>query len=338
MIRDYLTAKGDARKIVLIPDSAHGTNPASSVLCGYQTKEIPSNENGILEVETLKKHLDKDVAALMITNPNTLGIFEKNIVEIARVLHENGSLLYMDGANMNAFMGIAKPGDLGADVIHLNLHKTFATPHGGGGPGSGPVGVAKDLVKFLPVPIITYQGKEYKVRYHNESGSNRVKNFYGNFLVIVRALVYLLELGKENIRQVAEDAVLNANYIRKKLEPYLDLPYKSKSLHEVIFSDKGLTVKTLDVAKRILDYGMHPFTIYFPLIVHGAMMIEPTETESKETLDQFIDIMIKILDEAKKDPAFVQGAPYSTPVTRLDEVLAAKQLVLRWKPAAPQTN
>ena len=338
VIRDYLTAKGDARKIVLIPDSAHGTNPASSVLCGYHTKEIPSSENGILEVETLKKHLDKDVAALMITNPNTLGIFEKNIVEIARALHENGSLLYMDGANMNAFMGIAKPGDLGADVIHLNLHKTFATPHGGGGPGSGPVGVAKDLVKFLPVPIVTLEDKEYKVRYHGESGSNRVKNFYGNFLVMIRALVYLLELGKENIRQVAEDAVLNANYIRKKLEPYLDLPYKSKSLHEVIFSDKGLTVKTLDVAKRILDYGMHPFTIYFPLIVHGAMMIEPTETESKETLDQFIDIMIKILDEAKKDPAFVQGAPYSTPVTRLDEVLAAKQLVLRWKPAETQTN
>jgi glycine dehydrogenase subunit 2 len=336
VIRDYLATQGDPRKIVLIPDSAHGTNPASAVLCGYVTKEIPSNENGILEVETLKKHLDKDVAALMLTNPNTLGIFEKNIVEISKILHKNGSLLYMDGANMNAFMGIVRPGDLGVDVVHLNLHKTFSTPHGGGGPGSGPIGVTKELVKYLPIPIIYQDGKEYKVRYFNETRSGRIKNFYGNFLVMVRALAYLMELGRTHLRTVAEDAVLNANYIRKKLEPYLDLPYKSKSLHEVVFSDKDLPVKTLDIAKRLLDYGLHPFTIYFPLIVHGAMMIEPTETESKETLDQFIETMIKILDEAKKDPAFVHGAPYSTPVSRLDEVLAAKQLILRWLP--PSVN
>jgi glycine dehydrogenase subunit 2 len=336
VIRDYLAAQGDPRKIVLIPDSAHGTNPASAVLCGYVTKEIPSNENGILEVETLKKNLDKDVAALMLTNPNTLGIFEKNIVEISKILHKNGSLLYMDGANMNAFMGIVRPGDLGVDVVHLNLHKTFSTPHGGGGPGSGPIGVTKELVKYLPIPLIYQDGKEYKVRYFNETRSGRIKNFYGNFLVMVRALAYLMELGRAHLRTVAEDAVLNANYIRKKLEPYLDLPYKSKSLHEVVFSDKDLPVKTLDIAKRLLDYGLHPFTIYFPLIVHGAMMIEPTETESKETLDQFIETMIKILDEAKKDPAFVHGAPYSTPVSRLDEVLAAKQLILRWLP--PSVN
>jgi glycine dehydrogenase subunit 2 len=332
VIRTHLETQGNPRKVVLIPDSAHGTNPASAVFCGYTTKEIPSNEDGILDVATLKEHLDEDVAALMITNPNTLGIFEKNIVEISRVLHENGSLLYMDGANMNAFMGVARPGDLGADVIHLNLHKTFSTPHGGGGPGCGPIGVCEELAQYLPVPVIKEKDSEYRVQYFTEKGVGRIKNFYGNFLVMVRALVYLMELGRENLRRVAEDAVLNANYIRKKLEPHLDLPYKAKSFHEVIFSDKNLPVKTLDIAKRILDYGMHPSTVYFPLIVHGAMMIEPTETESKETLDQYIENMIKILEEARKDPDFVSHAPYDTPVTRLDEVRAAKNPVLKWTP------
>jgi len=332
VIRNHLSAKGNPRKVVLIPDSAHGTNPASAVFCGYSTKEIPSNEEGILDVETLKEHLDEDVAALMLTNPNTIGIFEKNICEISEALHQNGSMLYMDGANMNAFIGVVKPGGLGVDVIHLNLHKTFSTPHGGGGPGCGPIGVCKDLVEHLPVPIIYQEDSQYHVEYFNETGIGRIKNFYGNFLVMVRALVYLMELGKENIRTVAEDAVINANYIRKKLEPYLDLPYKSKSFHEVIFSDKNLPVKTLDIAKRILDYGMHPSTVYFPLIVHGAMMIEPTETESKETLDQYINAMIKILEEAKKDAEFVHHAPYDTPVTRLDEVRAAKTPVLKWTP------
>ncbi|MCP4218046.1 MAG: glycine dehydrogenase subunit 2, partial [bacterium] len=287
IIRRHLASKGDARKIVLIPDSAHGTNPASAHFSGYKVKEIPSNADGIIDVETLKEHLDADVAALMMTNPNTLGIFEKNIIEIAEALHANGSLLYMDGANMNAFMGIVKPGDLGVDVLHLNLHKTFATPHGGGGPGSGPVGVADYLVPHLPVPNVSKDGDLYSVAYFNQ-GIGRVKNFYGNFGVILKALVYLMSIGRENLRKVAEDAVLNANYIRKGLEGVLDLPYSSKTLHEVIFSDKGLEVKTLDIAKRLLDFGIHPFTIYFPLIVHGAMMIEPTETESKETLDIFI--------------------------------------------------
>jgi glycine dehydrogenase subunit 2 len=331
VIRRYLEAQGNARKVVLIPDSAHGTNPSSAHFAGYDVKEIPSNGNGIIDTDTLKEYLNGDVAALMMTNPNTLGIFEKNIIEIAEALHENGSLLYMDGANMNAFMGVVKPGDLGVDVIHLNLHKTFSTPHGGGGPGSGPIGVSDILVDFLPVPLVHKTDEGFKVDYFTEEGIGRIKNYYGQFLVMVRALAYMMTLGREHIRTVAEDAVLNANYIRKHLEGHLDLPYSAKTLHEVIFSDKDLPVKTLDIAKRLLDYGIHPFTIYFPLIVHGAMMIEPTETESKETIDVFIDTMKKILEEAKEKPEFVQGAPYTTPVSRLDEVQAARKPILRWE-------
>jgi len=330
IIRRHLASRGNPRKVVLIPDSAHGTNPASAHFAGYVCKEIPSNKDGIIELETLKEHLNEDVAALMMTNPNTLGIFEKHIVEIADALHANGSLLYMDGANMNAFMGIVKPGDLGVDVIHLNLHKTFSTPHGGGGPGSGPIGVREELRPHLPVPVVSRSGDQYHASYFNE-GIGRVKNFFGNFLVMVRALVYLMSLGGENLRKVAEDAVLNANYIRRNLREYLDLPYTSKTLHEVVFSDKGLNVKTLDIAKRLLDYGIHPFTVYFPLIVHGAMMIEPTETESKETLDEFIGAMKAILKEAGEDPEKLKQAPFNTPVRRLDEVLAARQLVLKWE-------
>ncbi|MCP4147683.1 MAG: glycine dehydrogenase subunit 2 [bacterium] len=330
IIRQHLLAKGNARKVVLIPDSAHGTNPASAHFSGYEVKEIPSNEDGIIDVETLKSHLNEDVAALMMTNPNTLGIFEKNIAEVADALHENGSLLYMDGANMNAFMGIFKPGDLGVDVLHLNLHKTFSTPHGGGGPGSGPVGVADFLVEYLPVPVISKKDDKYEAAYFNK-GIGRVKNYYGNFLVILKALVYVESLGKENLRRVAEDAVLNANYIRESLKDHLDLPYKSKTLHEVVFSDKGLNVKTLDIAKRLLDFGIHPFTVYFPLIVHGAMMIEPTETESKETIDEFIQVMKTILKEQVEDPEKLTKAPFSTPVTRLDEVQAARKLMVKWE-------
>ncbi len=331
IIRKYLSSQGDPRKVVLIPDSAHGTNPASAHFAGYEIKEIPSNKDGIIDTEVLKEHLNKDVAALMMTNPNTLGIFEKNIVDIAEELHKNGSLLYMDGANMNAFLGIVRPGDIGADVIHLNLHKTFSTPHGGGGPGSGPIGVTKELSRFLPVPRISESNNKFKVDYFNSEGIGRIKNFYGNFLVVVRALAYLLSLGRENIARVAEDAVLNANYIRKHLEDHLDLPYKSKTLHEVIFSDSGLNVKTLDIAKRLLDYDIHPFTIYFPLIVHGAMMIEPTETESKETLDHFIRIMKEILKESEDNPENLKNAPHNTPVSRLDEVYAARKLILKWE-------
>jgi glycine dehydrogenase subunit 2 len=331
IIKKYLSSKGDPRKIVLIPDSAHGTNPSSAHFAGYEIIEIPSNKDGIIDIETLKEYLNEDVAALMMTNPNTLGIFEKNICKISETLHKNGSLLYMDGANMNAFMGIVRPGDLGVDVLHLNLHKTFSTPHGGGGPGSGPVGVASYLIKYLPTPIVYKKDNNYFVKYYEEKSIGRVKNFYGNFLVIVKALTYLMSIGKEYIRKVAEDAVLNANYIRKSLEPFLELPYKSKILHEVIFSDKNLNVTTLDIAKSLLDYGIHPFTIYFPLIVHGAMMIEPTETESKETIDEFIDVMKKILEKAKNDPEYIKGAPYTTPVSRLDEILAARKHILKWE-------
>jgi glycine dehydrogenase subunit 2 len=301
------------------------------MFAGYDVREVPSDANGILSPATLKEYLDDSVAALMMTNPNTLGIFEKNIREIADMLHQNGSLLYMDGANMNAFMGVFRPGDLGVDVLHLNLHKTFSTPHGGGGPGSGPVGVCEKLRPFLPVPTLHREGGAVRVEYFTTEGIGRVKNFYGNFLVMVRALAYLMALGRENMRRVAEDAVLNANYIRKKLEPHLLLPYGSKTLHEVIFSDENLSVKTLDIAKRLLDHGYHPFTIYFPLIVHGAMMIEPTETESKETLDAFLDTMVTILEEAKTNPEAMHHAPEKTPVSRLDEVTAARKPILRWQ-------
>jgi glycine dehydrogenase subunit 2 len=331
VIRKYLNSTGNPRKVVLIPDSAHGTNPASAHFAGYEIREIPSNADGIIDADELEKYLNPEVAALMMTNPNTLGIFEKHICRIAESLHRNGSLLYMDGANMNAFLGIVKPGNLGVDVLHLNLHKTFSTPHGGGGPGSGPIGVTRQLEAFLPVPLISRIDHEFRVEYFNQQGIGRIKNFYGNFLVIVRALSYLLSLGRENLRKVAEDAVLNANYIRKHLEKLFELPFKSKTLHEVVFSDKGLPVKTLDLAKRLLDYHIHPFTIYFPLIVQGAMMIEPTETESKETLDRFIEVMKKIIRESIENPNLVKTSPHTTPVSRLDEVQAARHPVLKWE-------
>jgi len=336
IVRKYLQEKGDARKVVLIPDSAHGTNPASAHFAGYEVKEIPSNARGTIGLAELKAHLTPDVAALMMTNPNTLGIFESDIVAIAEALHANGSLLYMDGANLNALLGVVRPGDLGVDVMHINLHKTFATPHGGGGPGSGPVGVARHLLPFLPVPRIVKSGDTFAVVYDDPRSIGRVKNFYGQFLVMVRALAYLMALGRENVGRVAEDAVLNANYVRKKLEGQLDLPYPTPTMHEVVFSDNGLAVKTLDIAKRLLDYGYHPFTIYFPLIVHGAMMIEPTESESKETLDEFIAVMETILREARETPDLLRQAPTRTPVRRLDETLAARKPVLRWRQGGGQ--
>jgi glycine dehydrogenase subunit 2 len=331
IVRKFLQEKGDARKVVLIPDSAHGTNPASAHFAGYEVREIPSNARGIIGLEELRAHLTPDVAALMMTNPNTLGVFESDIAAIAEALHANGSLLYMDGANLNALLGVVRPGDLGVDVMHINLHKTFATPHGGGGPGSGPVGVAAGLLPFLPVPRISRKGDRFEVVYDDPRSIGRVKNFYGQFLVVVRALAYLMALGREHVRRVAEDAVLNANYVRKRLEGKLDLPYQVPTLHEVVFSDQGLPVKTLDIAKRLLDYGVHPFTIYFPLIVHGAMMIEPTESESKETLDEFVNVMETILREARENPDLLRQAPTRTPVRRLDETLAARKPVLKWR-------
>ena len=331
VVRRYLQEKGDARKVVLIPDSAHGTNPASAHFAGYEVREIASSARGTIGVAELRPHLTPDVAALMMTNPNTLGIFESDIMAVAEALHANGSLLYMDGANLNALLGAVRPGDLGVDVMHINLHKTFATPHGGGGPGSGPVGVAAPLLPYLPVPRVRRAGGGCEVVYDDPRSIGRVKNFYGQFLVMVRALAYLMALGREHVGRVAEDAVLNANYVRKKLEGLLDLPYPAPTLHEAVFSDAGLPVKTLDIAKRLLDYGYHPFTIYFPLIVHGAMMIEPTESESKETLDGFIAVMEAILREAKEDPERLRQAPTATPVRRLDETLAARKPVLRWR-------
>ncbi len=331
IVRKYLQEKGDARKVVLIPDSAHGTNPASAHFAGYEVREIPSNAQGTIGLAELRSQLTPDVAALMMTNPNTLGIFESDIVAIAEALHANGSLLYMDGANLNALLGVIRPGDLGVDVMHINLHKTFATPHGGGGPGSGPVGVAARLLPYLPVPRVRKGKEAYEVVYDDPRSIGRVKNFYGQFLVMVRALAYLMALGRENVGRVAADAVLNANYVRKRLEGILDLPYKTPTMHEAVFSDNGLPVKTLDIAKRLLDYGYHPFTIYFPLIVHGAMMIEPTESESKETLDDFIAVMETIMREARENPELLRQAPTTTPVRRLDETLAARKPVLRWR-------
>ncbi len=334
IIRRYLESKGQARKVVLIPDSAHGTNPASATFAGYHVKEIPSNERGTLDLEKFKEALNEDVAALMITNPNTLGIFESDIVEIAELLHKNGSFLYMDGANMNAFLGKVRVSDLGVDVLHLNLHKTFSTPHGGGGPGSGPVGVSEKLVNFLPYPrLVERDGKLYW-----EMGGVRdfrVRTFYANFLVLIKALAYILELGEEGLRRVSEIAVLNASYLRKKLEAKYILKYKSPTMHEFVLSDATIKkhgVSTMDVAKRLLDYGFHPPTVYFPLIVPGAMMIEPTETESKRDLDMFAEAMLKIAEEAEKNPELLHSAPHHTPVRRLDEVLAARKPVLRWTP------
>ncbi|MGQ9617744.1 MAG: aminomethyl-transferring glycine dehydrogenase subunit GcvPB [Candidatus Aminicenantia bacterium] len=334
IIRGYHMSKGEGRKKVLIPDSAHGTNPSSAHLSGWIVEEIPSNSYGTVDIEKLKERVDESVAALMLTNPNTIGIFEKDIKVIGDILHSKGSLLYMDGANLNALIGIADIGKMGVDVLHTNLHKTFSTPHGGGGPGSGPVGVKEFLEPFLPVPRVEKRNGEYILNWDKPQSIGKICGFYGNFLVLVKALAYILSLGYKGLREVAKRAVLNANYIRKKIEGIYNVPYNSPSLHEFVCSDKGFedfNITTLDVAKRLIDYGLHPPTIYFPLIVKGALMIEPTETESKRDLDLFISAMIEIINEAKENPEVLKNAPHLTTVGRLDEVLAAKKLVLRWK-------
>ncbi|HEY5610503.1 MAG TPA: aminomethyl-transferring glycine dehydrogenase subunit GcvPB [Thermoanaerobaculia bacterium] len=334
MIHAALSKSGNPRKHVLIPDSAHGTNPASAAFAGYAVKELKSNARGTIDLALLEKEVTEDVAALMLTVPNTLGIFEDQIVPIADILHRKGAYLYCDGANLNSFVGIARPGDMGIDVIHSNLHKTFSTPHGGGGPGAGPVGVANALVPFLPTPTIERcdDGTLYLEHDHPET-IGRVRAFHGNFNVLVRALTYIRSMGPSGLRRVAEIAVLNANYIRARLKGTYHLPYDAPSLHEVIFSDKFQTardVHTLDIAKRLMDYGFHPPTIYFPLIVAGALMIEPTESEPKEELDAFCDAMLAIAREANETPELVRSAPHTTPVRRLDEARAARQPVLRW--------
>ncbi len=336
MIRAYLTSQGHPRRVVLIPDSAHGTNPATVTIAGYEVRNIKSDARGQIDVAQLKQIVNAEVAAMMVTNPNTLGIFESNIAEVADVLHAAGAQLYMDGANMNALAGIARPASFGVDVLHLNLHKTFSTPHGGGGPGAGPVLVRKHLEPFLPVPVVVEKSDgTLALDDQRPQSIGRVRAFYGNFGVLVRALAYTLAYGPQ-IRQATEDAVLNANYIRQGLEPYYELPYKLPSMHEVVFSDarqRKYGVTTMDIAKRLIDYGFHPYTTAFPLIVPGALMIEPTESESKEECDLFIEAMRAIAEEAATNPELVRTAPHSTRVSRLDEVAAARRPILRWKPS-----
>ncbi|HZU23226.1 MAG TPA: aminomethyl-transferring glycine dehydrogenase subunit GcvPB, partial [Terriglobales bacterium] len=335
LVRAYLESQGNPRKKILIPDSAHGTNPATAAICGYAVENLKSNAVGMVDVASLAAQMNEDVAALMLTNPNTLGIFEEEIHKIADLMHAKGGLLYMDGANMNALVGKTRPGDFGVDVMHLNLHKTFSTPHGGGGPGSGPVACKTILEPFLPVPVVaTKPDGTLGFDYDRPRAIGRVRAFYGNFGMHVRALAYIMANGPDGLRQTTEDAVLNANYIRKRLEGVYDLPYSTPTMHETVFSDRLQTrhgVKTGDIAKRLIDYGFHPYTVSFPLIVHGALMIEPTESESKDELDSFIDAMKAIAEEAAQEPNVILEAPHTTRVSRLDEVAAARKPVLRWK-------
>jgi glycine dehydrogenase subunit 2 len=362
LVRAWHESLGNSRSKVLIPDSAHGTNPASAAICGYTVETLKSNAEGGIDLEALTRQVDEETAALMLTNPSTIGVFESQIEKIAEILHAKGALLYMDGANMNALVGKARPGDFGVDVMHLNLHKTFSTPHGGGGPGSGPVACKAFLEPFLPVPVLIrnagteglgtrdsrsgatgsdsgiWEGKsggQLGWSYDRPKSIGRVRAFYGNVGIFIRALAYILANGPDGLRQTTEDAVLNANYIRKKLEDVYELPYKTASMHEVVFSDKlqaAKGVKTGDIAKRLIDYGFHPYTVSFPMIVHGAMMIEPTESEPLEELDLFIEAMRAIAREVEETPELVKTAPHSTRVSRLDEVQAARKPILRWKP------
>ena len=386
LTRAWHESRGNPRHKILIPDSAHGTNPATAAIVGYSVENLKSNADGGIDLEALARQVTDDTAALMLTNPSTLGVFENQIHKIADILHAKGALLYMDGANMNALVGKVRPGDFGVDVMHLNLHKTFSTPHGGGGPGSGPVACKAFLEPFLPIPILVRGsgsdscadangwesqggdpgpdgcpplfrapmlkpdgepigdtdplplhpfGGPLHWEYNRPQSVGRVRAFYGNTGMFIRALAYILANGPDGLRQTTEDAVLNANYIRNKLEDLYDLPYHTPSMHEVVFSDKRQVahgVKTGDIAKRLIDYGFHPYTVSFPLIVHGALMIEPTESESREELDLFIEAMRSIAREVEENPELVKSAPHSTRVSRLDEVQAARKPILRWRP------
>ena len=339
IIRAYHDSRGDdKRRKVLIPDSAHGTNPASAAVCGMDVVEVKSLDDGTVDVDDLKAKIAEhagEVAAMMMTNPNTLGIFERNIPAIAQMVHECGALMYYDGANLNPMLGVARPGDMGFDVMHINLHKTFSTPHGGGGPGSGPVGVRKGLEEFLPTPRVEYdeQSDTFTIATDNEKSMGSVGNFFGNFGVVLKAYAWICSLGKEHIKEVGPLATLNANYIKQQLKDVYELPIEGVCKHEFVFDglkDKSTGVTTMDVAKRLLDYGYHAPTIYFPLLFHEAMMIEPTESESKETIDSFIEVMRTIAREAKEQPELVKTAPHTTPIGRVDDVLAAKQPVLTY--------
>lgn len=333
VIKKYFEVKGEIRKKVIIPDSAHGTNPASAHLCGFDVVPVKSNEKGQVDVEALKELLDSDVAAIMMTNPNTLGIYEENVLEISKLMHENGSLLYYDGANFNAIMGNTNPKLMGFDVVHLNLHKTFSTPHGGGGPGAGPVCVVEKLKDYLPVPTVAFDGENYYRNYNLKNSVGSVKGFYGNFGVLVRAYAYILMMG-DNLKEASENAVLNANYLKEKLKGAYLLPYDEPCMHEFVLSGEKQKhengVSTLNIAKALMDENTHPPTVYFPLIVHEAIMIEPTESETKQVLDEFVDAMLKIAEVAKTNPEVVISAPHTTPVKRLDETLAARHPDLKY--------
>ena len=334
LIRKYHESRGKVRSKILVPDSAHGTNPASVAISGYKAVSIKSNENGTVDLDDLKQHLDDEVAGMMLTNPNTLGIFETDIVKISKMVHDVGGLLYMDGANLNAIVGLVRPGDMGFDVVHINLHKTFSTPHGGGGPGSGPVAVNDKLKDFLPVPVIERRNDKFVLNYDKPGTIGKIHSFFGNFGVHVRAYTYILSHGPDGLRGNSVNAVINANYLLSKLRGSFVLPYKARPMHEFVLSadmQKERGVKTLDIAKRILDYGYHAPTIYFPLIVHEALMIEPTETETKETLDAFADALLKIDEETKSNPEVVTSAPTTAPVRRLDDAYAARKVNICFK-------
>ncbi len=335
VMAEYFKDKGRPRTKIIIPDTAHGTNPASAHLAGFKVVPVKSEGRGVLSAEAIRAVMDKDTAALMLTNPNTLGLFERNIKEIAGIVHKKGGLVYCDGANLNALMGIMRPGDMGVDVIQLNLHKTFSTPHGGGGPGSGPVGVKKHLGKYLPRPRIKKKGKRYTLDHECPKSIGALKAFYGNFAVLVRAYTYIRRMGRDGLKKASTIAVLNANYIKERLKGTYHLPFDETCMHECVFSDKLQTpfgITTLDIAKRLIDYGFHPPTIYFPLVVPGAIMIEPTETESLETLDEFIDAMKAIAVEARENPSLLKDAPQNAPISRVDETRAAREPRLKWTP------
>lgn len=334
MIRAYFKKKDEKRNVVLIPDSAHGTNPASCHYAGFKVVEIKSDERGLIDENDLDSKLDGRTACLMLTNPNTLGLFEENILEIAKKVHDKGALLYMDGANLNALIGITRPGDFGVDIMHFNLHKTFSTPHGGGGPGSGPVGVRDFLASYLPVPDVRKREGGYYLDCSRPDSIGRIRSFYGNVSVIIKAYCYLKILGREGLARVSENAVLNANYLMAKLRKYYELPYEGPCLHEFVVSARKFKkndVKAMDIAKRLIDFSIHPPTVCFPLIVPEALMIEPTETESKETLDSFAGVMAKIAKEAEDNPEILKNAPTTAPVSRLDEVRAARKPVTKWQ-------
>ncbi|NFD76667.1 glycine dehydrogenase subunit 2 [Clostridium botulinum] len=335
IIKAYHEKRGDTKRTkIIVPDSAHGTNPASASVAGFDIVEIKSGEDGRVSIEELKKVLNDEIAGLMLTNPSTLGLFEKDIKLISELVHEAGGLLYYDGANLNAIMGIARPGDMGFDVCHLNMHKTFSTPHGGGGPGSGPVGVKKHLAKFLPVPTVEKENDKFILDYNREDSLGKIRSLYGNFGVMVKAYTYILTMGKEGLKSASHNAVLNANYIKESLRDYYNIGVDDICKHEVILStlkENPHHIATLDIAKRLIDYGVHPPTVYFPLIIEEALMIEPTESESKDTVDEFIDAMKKIAVEAKENPELLHEAPVNAPVRRLDQVKAARKPILKWQ-------